>query len=286
MNPFLHLRIKKGCFYLLGLGGETTITLFSNGELDTLTLGESDKGLVTVAKNENVLNAGSKVVAEDILDVHNIEATMMAFVVSDDTHTTQVTSSSDHGNIANVELDELNNLASLNVELYSVVDLDQRIRVADSAAIVCVDVRNTLGTNLLAANLAELVLGLLSSDSVDSEATLDVKDQTEVLASLLNGDDIHETSRVGDIGADATVNLDEALLDNVLDLIAGKSVAQTVSEENNERHALASLVGTWGWLGSPHAGKLVQQPVLGRCQALHMLLRTTRLYMKTKEELH
>jgi len=67
-------------------------------------------------------------------------------------------------------------------------------------------------------DLSKLVFGLLSLDSVDGKAALGVIDQAEVLASLLNADDVHEAGRVCSIGADLTINLDQALHDNCLGL--------------------------------------------------------------------
>lgn len=88
--------------------------------------------------------------------------------------------------------------------------------------------RNQVGNAALAKldalNLSELVLCLLSGDAVDGETALGVVDQAEVLAGLLDGDDVHETSGEGGIGADLAVDLDEALLDDGLDLVTVKSV--------------------------------------------------------------
>lgn len=67
-------------------------------------------------------------------------------------------------------------------------------------------------------NLSKLVFGLLCLDSVDGEAALGVVDKTEVLASLLDADDIHETSWVGCVGSDLSINLDQALHDDCLGL--------------------------------------------------------------------
>lgn len=46
-------------------------------------------------------------------------------------------------------------------------------------------------------DLAKLVFGLLGLDTVDGETALGVVDEAEVLASLLDGDHVHEASRVG-----------------------------------------------------------------------------------------
>ena len=121
-------------------------------------------------------------------------------------------------------------------------------------------------------DLAELVLSLLSLNSVDGETTLGVVDETEVLAGLLDADDIHETSWVGGISADLAINLDQALHDNGLSLASVESILQAVTDEDDERHAVAELVWTSGWTWSVSTGQLVQEPVRWRAQALLVLL--------------
>ena len=76
-------------------------------------------------------------------------------------------------------------------------------------------------------DLAELVLSLLSLDAVDGEATLGVVDETEVLAGLLDADDVHETSGVGRVGADLAVDLDQTLHEDRLGLTAVQGVLET-----------------------------------------------------------
>ena len=77
-------------------------------------------------------------------------------------------------------------------------------------------------------DLAKLELGLLGLDTVDGETALGVVDETEVLASLLEGDDIHETSGVGRVSADLAVDLDETLHQDGLDLATVEGVLQTI----------------------------------------------------------
>ena len=67
-------------------------------------------------------------------------------------------------------------------------------------------------------DFSKLVFGLLGLDSVDGETALGVVDQTKVLASLLDRDDVHETGWVGGIGSDLAINLDQTLHDNSLSL--------------------------------------------------------------------
>ena len=70
---------------------------------------------------------------------------------------------------------------------------------------------------------------------MDGEAALGVVDQTEVLASLVDRDDVHVTSGIGSVGANFTVDLDEALHDDLLDLTAIESILKTVANEDDER---------------------------------------------------
>jgi hypothetical protein len=125
--------------------GAAAVTLLGNGELDTLALGQGDPGLV-LANDENVALAGSKAVVNGVLDVDNVEATIVTLTVGDDTNTTHVTTTSSHGNGTGVELDEVGDLSVGKVNLDSVVDLDQRIRVADAKKISCQHMGSIWGT--------------------------------------------------------------------------------------------------------------------------------------------
>lgn len=111
--------------------GAAAVTLLSNGELDTLALGQGDPGLL-LANDEDVALTGGKGVVNGVLDVDNVEASVVALTVGDDTNTAHVTTTSDHGDGASVELDEVGDLAGGKVDLDGVVDLDQGVRVTDA----------------------------------------------------------------------------------------------------------------------------------------------------------
>jgi hypothetical protein len=260
------------------VGGSTaTVTLLSNGQSDTLALGEGDPGLVALTNDENVGETGGELAVENILDVDDIETSDVTLTVGDDTDTASVTTSGDHGNVTDLELDELVELASLQVELDSVVDLDQGIGVTESTTIVGDNEGDALGTELNLLDLAQLVLGLLSGDTVDGETSLGVVDKTEVLTSLLDGDGIHESSGEGRVSADLAVNLDETLHKDVLDLLSVEGVLQTVADQDDQRQALTELVRTSSRAGGIGAGKLVKHPVLGGVKTLQVLLGSTSL---------
>lgn len=185
--------------------------------LDTLALGEGHPGLV-LTNDENVAEAGGEGVVNGILDVDDIETTIVSLAVGDNTNTTHVATTGNHGDGTSVETDGVGNLASGKVDLDGVVDTDAGVGVTDGASIVRDEVRDALLSELHTLDLAELVLGLGVGDTVDGEASLGVVDETEVLSSLLDADDVHESSGEGGVGADLAVDLDQALHDNGLDL--------------------------------------------------------------------
>lgn len=123
-----------------------------------------------------------------------------------------------------------------------------------------------------ALDLAELVLGLLGLDTVDGETALGVVDETEVLAGLLDGDDVHEPSGVGHVGADLGVDLDEALHQDGPGLAEVERILEAVADEDDQGKTVAELVRTGRGLGSVGTGQFVKQPVRGGAKALLMLL--------------
>jgi len=108
------------------------VALLSNGKLDTAALGKGNPGLLAANDEDVALTRGESVV-NGVLEVDNAEATIVTLTVGDDTDTTHVTTTSDHGDRASVELDEVGDLAGLELNLDGVVDLDQGVRVADAA---------------------------------------------------------------------------------------------------------------------------------------------------------
>lgn len=122
---------------------------------------------------------------------------------------------------------------------------------------------DTTLAQLYSLNLSELVLGLLFSDTVNGETTLGVVDETEVLASLLDTNNVHVTGGVGLVGSDLAVDLDEALHDDGLGLAAVEGVLESVADEDDQGHAVAEFVRTGRWAGSVGSGQLVQEPVRG-----------------------
>ena len=122
--------------------------------------------------------------------MNDIMSTNMSFPPHNRTNPTHITSTSNHAHRTNIELDKVRNLAGLDIVLGGIVHPDQGIGVADGPAIVSDDVGNALVADRHLANLEKLVGRLLRGDAVDRETTLDIVKETEVLARLLNGDDV------------------------------------------------------------------------------------------------
>jgi hypothetical protein len=256
---------------------EHLLALLHDGHLDTISTGERDHGLGTLTDGEHVGHTGAESLSLAILQVYNVEATRVLLLVDHNTDTADVSTTGDDAGISDIELDEFNDLSSLEVKLDSVVDLDEGIGIGNSSTIVANDVRNSLGLTVVEAvdtsgglvtlgdlgNSAELVLSLIGVDLVKNEATLDVKEKSEALVGLVNGDNIHETNGEVDVSSDLVVDLDVASHDNHQNLASGKSVFQAVSQDQTERKALSQLVRTGRRTRSPSSSELVKHPVLG-----------------------
>lgn len=113
--------------------GSAAVSLLGDGQFDTLALRQRDPWLLG-ADDEDVVLARGEGVVDGIFDVDDVETTIVALTVGDDTDTAHVTTTSDHGNGASVELDEVGDLASGEVNLDGVIDLDQRVGVANAVA--------------------------------------------------------------------------------------------------------------------------------------------------------
>lgn len=87
----------------------------------------------------------------------------------------------------------------------------------------------------------------------------------------------HETSGEGGVSAHLTIDLNQTLHADHLDLVVGQSVLQTVADDQQERKTLSQLMRTTAGVRSPHTSHLVKHPVLRGIQTLQMLLRTASL---------
>ena len=109
----------------------STISLLCNGKLDTLALGQGDPWLLRANDKDVVLTCGERIV-DGVLDMDDVEASVVALTVGDDSNAAHVTTTSRHGNDTGIELDKVCDLASGEINLHSVVDLSEGVRVANT----------------------------------------------------------------------------------------------------------------------------------------------------------
>lgn len=252
------------------------VLLLDNGSLETLVLEKRDGWLATLSDDEDVRLTRGEVVPHGIFDADNFVGSRMFLSQLDDTNTTDVMPAGDHAQVPDLKLDNVLNLTRLNVDTHGIVNFGNGIRIADGTRVMGGDVGNALHTSLLPLDLAEFKCALLLGNKVKLETTLGIVEKSESLVGLLDGDDIHEASRVCLVGTDLSVDLDQSLHDDRVRLATSQGVLETVAKDQVEREGFAQLVGSSGRTRRPHAAHLVQHPVRRRIQALQMLLRSAR----------
>ena len=128
---------------------------------------------------------------ENVSHVNDTEPARMFLDMHDHSRPPHVTSSCNHDNIAELKLDVLNNLVLHKVEFDSVVDFNGGVGVSDSSSVVSENVGDSLGSELVSSDFAQLEVGFLGGDSMDGETTFDVVEESEVLAGSLDCDDVY-----------------------------------------------------------------------------------------------
>ena len=102
--------------------------------LDTLALWQTNPRLLT-PNDKDVALTSSELVVDGVLDMYNVEATVVTLTMRDNAHTTHVSSTGDHGNDTSVEADEVCDLSRSQVNLDRVVDTNGWIRIANAAIV-------------------------------------------------------------------------------------------------------------------------------------------------------
>jgi len=108
--------------------------------------------------DNNVAESSSEGVSLGILDMDNIEGTLVFLDVLDDADSSNVVSVLDEANVARLEMGEGLDFSSCNFVLEGITNLDLRVGESDCSGIVGNDVGDLVGTNGLGGNLQELEL--------------------------------------------------------------------------------------------------------------------------------
>jgi len=253
-------RSNDNAYLLFSSASPPEVSLLGNRQLGTLALRQRYPRFSALADNKDIGDPCCERTIERILDMDDIEASNMLLAVNDDTCTTHVTTTSDHDDVAGVEGYKVGDFALLEVKLHSVIDLDGWIRITDCAPVVCNDMGDTLGAEGYFADLEEFVGSLLGGDAMNSETAFHIIQQTKMFARFFDRDDIHETGRIGRVGAHFSINFDEALVHDCNDLASSQSILEPVSEENRKGKGFAEPVRTGGRAGGVGAAQLVKHP--------------------------
>ena len=160
-----------------------------------------------------------------------------------------------------------------------VVDLDVGVGETDSSTVVGHNVGDLVLAEGLLGDLAELEACLVDVDGVGLEATFDVVENAEVLASLGDGHDVHEAKRESVVSSDLLVNLDVGVLVLAdLDAISVvESVLKSALQKDGKGEAFTELVGAGGRAGGVHSLQFFKAPCGWCVHALKMLLGSTCL---------
>merc|ERR1719167_286904 len=107
------------------------VSFFSNSKLDTLAFGERDVWFVTLSNDKDICQPSSESMSVAILDMDNVERTLMSLPGHNSSHSSTVSSSSDHAQVSSVKSDCVLDLATCNVYLNTVMHPHCWIRVTD-----------------------------------------------------------------------------------------------------------------------------------------------------------
>lgn len=253
---------------------------FDGGLLDTLVLEKSNERFVLAADDENVIDTCTEGITTGILKVNHVDVSGVMIVLDDLANASDGTTSGDHSQSANLEFNVIVGLAGSEVNLKGVVSRNGGVTVANRASIGQIGIRDTLLANDNFANFAEFEGSLFSGDLVRGEASLGIKEHTEVLVGLIDSDDILMSAREGSITADLAVNLDQLLHDNEFDLVVSDSVVKTVPQQDGQRDGFSGFVRSRRGLRGIDTREFTQTPSARTSNELLMLLNSTGLKNK------
>jgi len=122
------------------------------------------------------------------------------------------------------------------------------------------NVGNSLRTNSDFLDTEKLVGSFFGCNLVKNETSLSVIKQSEVILRFFNGDDIHETSRILGISSDMSIDLDSPKHDNLLRLLVGEGILQSVPQNDDQWKGFPQLVRSSRWSWGEDTTQLVEHP--------------------------
>jgi len=259
---------------------DSCISFFGDSFSDTLVSWERNQSLITFSQEEDVAGSGSENVSGSIFDVDNIERSWVSFSGLDGSHSTNVLTADDLAHVTGVEFDPVGNLVGGKVEFDGVADFAVWVWVSDGSAVVCDQEWNVVLFDEDFLDSAEFVRSFFGGDSVDDESAFGVIDESEVFVGLFDSDDIHVSSWVFHVGSHFSVNFDHSSLEDFLALVTGKSVVESVSDEDSQWHAFSKFVWTGVWSMSKDSTSFWEHPVVWSGQGFKMFLWSTSSHFR------
>ena len=232
--------------------------------------------MVSTSDDEHVGKTGGEGVTLGVLDGDDGEGSVVFLEVDKLSDTPGVVSLGDHNHGSHFETEDIRHLSGGDGDLDGVVHLDIRVGVTKGASIVGDSDRDLLGGDVDLLDTAELVLGLILLDTVENETSLGVVEKTEAVSRLLKLNNVHESSGVVVVCVDLSVNLDATLHADLLALLAGEGILETLAKDDGNRKTFTLLVGTGRGFGSPDSAHLAEVPMPGGIETLEVLLRSAR----------
>ena len=181
-----------------------------------------------------------------VTEVDEVEASVVLGHVRDGSDTADVLAARKHDGGALLELVPHLDFPGLEVVLDGVVFLDVGVWESDGAAVVGHDIRHLVWAHSALGNFTEFVSRFAGVDFVSLVAAFDVVKNSEVFASLVDGEHVHEATWEGGVSDDSVVDFDESffVFDDFVDLNSVQGVSKSVSENQDEGNALSELVGS------------------------------------------
>jgi hypothetical protein len=214
-------------------------------------------------------------VSGGVFDVDDIERTWVSFSGLDGTDSTDILTADDLAHVTGIKFDPVGDFVGGEVELDGVADFAVWVWVSDASSVVCDEEWNVVLFDEHFLHSAELVGSFLGGDSVDDESAFGVVDQSEVLVGLLNRDDVHETGWVFHVGSYFLVDLDHSVHHDLLALVSGKGVVESISDEDGQWKALSELVWSGIWSEAENAASFWEHPVVRCRQGFQVFLWST-----------
>jgi len=256
---------KLYLFSLLSVGFNSGGSFFEGSQGNTLFLGEGNPRVLSLSDHEDISDSGGESVTSGVSDVDDIETTDVSISVDNNTDSTDVVTGGDHAKVASFELDEINDLTGSDVQLGGVIDGKFGVGESEGSTVVGDDVGDLVGANSLLGDLNELVFSFFLADVSEDESSLNVVEDSVQFTSLLDGDDVHETSGESGILSHLAIDGDVAFLvvDNHHDFSPSQSVLKTILQDDGEGKGFSVLVGTLRRLSGKDATEFVKHPALG-----------------------